>query len=71
MSCHPGDNLAVHRAVLAAGPGDVLVVDAGGHLAGYWGEILAVAARYRGVAGLVIDGGCRDTAALRRMNFPS
>ncbi|GAA4472085.1 4-carboxy-4-hydroxy-2-oxoadipate aldolase/oxaloacetate decarboxylase [Phytohabitans houttuyneae] len=68
--CHPGDNLAVHRAVLAAGPGDVLVVAAGGHLAGYWGEILAVAARARGVAGLVIDGGCRDTAALRRMGFP-
>ncbi|BCB75990.1 4-carboxy-4-hydroxy-2-oxoadipate aldolase/oxaloacetate decarboxylase [Phytohabitans flavus] len=69
-ACHPGDNLAVHRAVLAAGPGDVLVVAAGGHLAGYWGEILAVAARYRGVAGLVIDGGCRDTAALRGMGFP-
>jgi 4-hydroxy-4-methyl-2-oxoglutarate aldolase len=69
-ACHPGDNLAVHRALLAAGEGDVLVVAAGGHLAGYWGEILAVAARYRGVAGLVIDGGCRDTAALRRMGFP-
>lgn len=69
-ACHPGDNLAVHRALLAAGPGDVLVVAAGGHVAGYWGEILAVAARHRGVAGLVIDGGCRDTAALRRMGFP-
>lgn len=69
-ACHPGDNLAVHRAVLAAAQGDVLVVAAGGHVAGYWGEILAVAARHRGVAGLVIDGGCRDTAALRRMGFP-
>ncbi|MDQ7908171.1 4-carboxy-4-hydroxy-2-oxoadipate aldolase/oxaloacetate decarboxylase [Phytohabitans sp. ZYX-F-186] len=68
--CHPGDNLAIHRALLAAGPGDVLVVAAGGHLAGYWGEILAVAAQHKGVAGLVVDGGCRDTAALRRMGFP-
>jgi 4-hydroxy-4-methyl-2-oxoglutarate aldolase len=68
--CHPGDNLAIHRAVLEAGPHDVLVVAAGGHLAGYWGEILAVAAQARGVIGLVIDGGCRDTAALRRLGFP-
>lgn len=66
----PGDNLAVHRAVLECRPGDVLVVAANGHLAGYWGEILAVAALCRGVAGLVIDGGCRDVAALRRRNFP-
>jgi 4-hydroxy-4-methyl-2-oxoglutarate aldolase len=69
-ACHPGDNLAIHRAVLAAGEGDVLVVEAGGHLAGYWGEILGVAAQVRGIAGLVIDGGCRDTAALRRLGFP-
>jgi 4-hydroxy-4-methyl-2-oxoglutarate aldolase len=68
--CHPGDNLAIHRAVLAANEGDILVVNAGGHVAGYWGEILAVAAQMRGVRGLVIDGGCRDTAALRRIGFP-
>jgi 4-hydroxy-4-methyl-2-oxoglutarate aldolase len=69
-ACHPGDNLAIHRAVLAVRPGDVLVVTAGGHVAGYWGEILAVAAQARGVAGVVIDGGCRDTAALRHRGFP-
>lgn len=67
---HPGDNLALHRAVLVASPGDVLVGAARGHLAGYWGEILAVAAQVRGIAGLVLDGGCRDTAALRARNFP-
>jgi len=66
----PGDNLAVHRAVLECRAGDVLVVAANGHLAGYWGEILAVAAHSRGVSGLVIDGGCRDVGALRRRNFP-
>jgi 4-hydroxy-4-methyl-2-oxoglutarate aldolase len=66
----PGDNLAIHRAVLECRPGDVLVVAANGHLAGYWGEILAVAAQSRGVLGLVIDGGCRDVAALRKRDFP-
>jgi 4-hydroxy-4-methyl-2-oxoglutarate aldolase len=69
-ACQPGDNLAIHRAVATAPAGSVLVVAAGGHVAGYWGEILAVAAQHRGIVGLVIDGGARDTAALRRRGFP-
>jgi 4-hydroxy-4-methyl-2-oxoglutarate aldolase len=68
--CHPGDNLAIHRAILEAQPGDVLVAAARGHVAGYWGEIMAVAAQARGIVALVIDGGCRDTAALRARGFP-
>lgn len=62
----PGDNLGLHRALYEASPGDVLVVDTGGHLEyGYWGEILNEAAMQRGLAGLVIDGGVRDVAHLR------
>ena len=68
--CHPGDNLAIHRAVAAAEPGDVLVVDAGGHVAGYWGEVLAVAAQARGIRALIIDGGIRDSVAQQRRGFP-
>ncbi len=68
--CHPGDNLAIHRAVAAAESGDVLVVDAGGHVAGYWGEVLAVAAQARGIQALIIDGGVRDSVAQRRRGFP-
>jgi 4-hydroxy-4-methyl-2-oxoglutarate aldolase len=68
--CHAGDNLAIHRAVAAAEPGDVLVVDAGGHVAGYWGEILCVAAQARGIAGLIIDGGCRDLEGVTALGFP-
>jgi 4-hydroxy-4-methyl-2-oxoglutarate aldolase len=71
VECHPGDNLAIHRALEVAEPGMVAVVSAGGHLAGYWGEVLAVAAQARGVAGLVIDGGARDTDALERLGFPA
>jgi 4-hydroxy-4-methyl-2-oxoglutarate aldolase len=48
----------------------VLVGAARGHVAGYWGEIMAVAAQQRGIAGLVVDGGCRDTTALRARDFP-
>jgi 4-hydroxy-4-methyl-2-oxoglutarate aldolase len=70
VQCSPGDNLAVHLALAAAEPGVVLVVDAHAHLAGYCGEVLAVAAQARGVLGLVMDGGVRDTDALERLRFP-
>ncbi|MDQ4215477.1 4-carboxy-4-hydroxy-2-oxoadipate aldolase/oxaloacetate decarboxylase [Microbacterium capsulatum] len=64
-----GDNLALHHGLEAAGRGDVLVVDGGGAPFGYWGEVMAVAAQARGIAGLVIDGGVRDTAQLRDLGF--
>jgi 4-hydroxy-4-methyl-2-oxoglutarate aldolase len=67
----PEDNLALHLALEHAVPGDVLIVDAGGLACGYFGEVLAVAAQARGVAGLVIDGGVRDTARLAELDFPT
>ncbi|MGH2406470.1 MAG: RraA family protein [Candidatus Limnocylindrales bacterium] len=70
VHCARGDNLALHRAVAEAAPGSVLVVDAGGDAAGYWGEILSVAALARGIAGLVIDGGVRDTVPIVQRGFP-
>ena len=70
VRCSPGDNLAIHLALEAAEAGVVLVVDANAHLAGYCGEVLAVAAQARGVLGLVIDGGVRDSDALDRLRFP-
>lgn|SRR5262245_26141929 len=65
-----GDNLALHRAVLAAPAGSVLVADLQGAAHGHWGEILAVAAQHRGITGLVIDGGVRDVDELARIQFP-
>lgn len=67
---HPADNLPLHFAVERAQPGDVLVVDGRGEACGYWGEVLAVAAAARGIAGLVIDGGVRDTTELAELGFP-
>jgi 4-hydroxy-4-methyl-2-oxoglutarate aldolase len=65
-----GDNLAMHRAVEAAQPGDVLVVDGQDEACGYWGDVLTTAAQVRGIAGLVIDGGVRDTVRLEQLAFP-
>lgn len=67
----PRDNLWLHRAIYAARPGDVLVVDTGGfHEAGYWGEVMTAAAMERKLGGLVIDGCVRDGNRLAASGFP-
>jgi 4-hydroxy-4-methyl-2-oxoglutarate aldolase len=71
VRCTPGDNLAVHVAVTTAPAGSVLVVDVGPVPdRGYWGEVPTTAAQAAGLAGLVIDGGVRDVAALEAHGFP-
>ena len=71
VRCAPADNLAIHTAVARAPAGSVLVVDVGDVPdRGYWGEVLTTGAEARGLAGLVIDGGVRDTAALAAHGFP-
>lgn len=71
VRCTPGDNLAIHVAVAEAPAGSALVVDVGGQPElGYWGEVLTTGAEARGLAGLVIDGGVRDVAALTAHAFP-
>lgn len=70
VACVRGDNLALHRAVAEAAPGDVLVVAGHGGAYGYLGDILAEAAIARGIAGVVVDGAVRDVMELRRLGFP-
>lgn len=65
------DNLWIHRAIYQARPGDILVVGTSdGVEAGYWGDVMNAAAEQRGLGGLVIDGGVRDTAGLAEAGFP-
>ena len=71
VSCQPGDNLMIHAALELCQAGDVLVVTTTSESTdGMFGELLAVSARARGVAGLVIDAGVRDVAELAAMDFP-
>lgn len=68
----PADNWFIHVGLRYAGPGDVLVVDAGGYTqAGPWGDVLTLAAQQRGLAGLVIDGAVRDSRDIVESGFPA
>ncbi|MGW2175368.1 4-carboxy-4-hydroxy-2-oxoadipate aldolase/oxaloacetate decarboxylase [Streptomyces sp. NPDC001705] len=66
----PGDNLMIHAAVEQCGEGDVLVVTTTSPSTdGMFGELFATALQRRGVRGLVINAGIRDTQELREMGF--
>ena len=50
VRCHPGDNLAIHKAITEAPDGSVLVIDAGGYTGGgHIGEIMCFACMQRGI----------------------
>ena len=67
---HPGDNLMIHAAVEVCRPGDILVVTTTAPSThGMFGDLLAASLMSRGVRGLVIDAGVRDTYELREMGF--
>ncbi len=71
VDIRPSDNLMIHYALTKAKPGDVLVIDAKGFVdAGPWGDLLTLAAKKIGIAGLVIDGAVRDASAIVEMGFP-
>jgi regulator of RNase E activity RraA len=70
----PGEHSPRHlgtAAIEAGGPGTVIVIehhdreDAAG-----WGGILSLAAKIKGVEGVIVDGTCRDVDDSRDAGFP-
>ncbi len=66
-----GDWAKPVEAIDRAGPGDVLVIDAGGGTTAIWGELASWSAHGRKVAGVVIDGAIRDLDAILELGFPA
>ena len=71
VKTRPGDNLWIHKALDAAAPGDVLVIDGSGVIErALVGELMCSFAASRGIAGVVVNGAVRDIAYFRNSGFP-
>jgi 4-hydroxy-4-methyl-2-oxoglutarate aldolase len=71
VRCAQDDNLMVHAAVAEAEPGEVLVLTMPEPAAvALVGELLAIQAKRRGVAALLVDAAVRDVEELRDLGLP-
>ena len=64
------DFLTVIKALRDAGAGEVIVIDSQNSRRALTGELFPTEARRKGLSGIVIDGFCRDTAAIRELDVP-
>lgn len=71
LNTREGDNLAIHRALDEAQPGDVLVINGNSEVnRSVFGDLLGEICLARQVAAVVIDGAVRDVAELDSMGLP-
>lgn len=69
--CSVGENSAVRAAIGVCEVGQVIVVDAQGYTdTAVFGGLMAIYAKERGVAGLVIDGAVRDSEEIIDADLP-
>ena len=64
------DFLSVLKALHDSSEGEVLVIDAEGDKIAFVGELFALEAQRKKLAGIVVDGACRDIKGIRNINFP-
>ncbi len=69
VSCHE-DFLMVIKALRDAEQGEVIVIDSQDSRRALTGEMFPTEAMRKNLAGIIIDGPCRDTAAIRRLAIP-
>jgi regulator of RNase E activity RraA len=73
----PDKAVSAHESLLRwtellsrAPPGHVVMMQGNDGERALMGELSAETLQFRGVRGYIVDGGCRDTAFIRRLGFP-
>lgn len=64
------EDFKVGHMIDAAKAGEILVVDNGGRAVSTWGGLATHAAKVKGIAGLIVDGGVRDREEITEHGFP-
>jgi regulator of RNase E activity RraA len=64
------EDFKVGDMIEAAAPGDVLVIDNAGHCVSTFGGLATLAAKTRGLAGVIVDGGVRDREEMEEQGLP-
>ena len=64
------NDFKVGQMIDATERGDILVIDNGGHVVSTFGGLATLAAKVKGVGGLVVDGGVRDKEEMIEHAFP-
>ena len=64
------DAAALDRLLSRAPSGHVVMMQGNDTERALMGELSAETLQFRGVRGYIVDGGCRDTAFIRRLGFP-
>lgn len=68
----PGDNLMIHKAMMDAREGDVIVIDGGGDLTqAVIGGLIRTTAVAKNLGGFVLDGALRDVAEWAEGGMPA
>lgn len=57
------------QSLIESSPGEVLVVDCGGSKVSVAGELFSAEAKRRSLAGMLIEGSCRDTETIARVRL--
>ncbi|HIJ55616.1 MAG TPA: RraA family protein [Deltaproteobacteria bacterium] len=70
VGTYTDSDFSIGTVIESAESGDILVFDNAGKEISTWGGLATTAAKERGIAGAVIDGGCRDADDTIEMGFP-
>jgi len=65
-----GDWAKAVEAIDYAGPGNVIVIDAGDGNTAVWGELATWSCKVKGIEGVVIFGAARDADEIKRIDYP-
>ena len=64
------EDFAIGQIIDMAEPGNVIAIDEGGAACSTWGGMATLAAKQKGIQGIVVDGGVRDLEEIIEIDFP-